>query len=1372
MDKDEELDELANHIPWYPDPVKDISNYNKLIYSKHEYRMHAATAPRQNKVYFNHQRLGQIHLGSQTPNRTLLVFKPPGLGKTCEVIGEAETRYEWLGQVLNTADADFLSKEMNKAVIVAQNNTSLVENFKSDIMDVCTSGSYVTEALQTKTYQTTSKRLAARTTSMQSYYEFETHGTLAGKLKKMSPEQIAKTYSFRPIIIDEVHAYKALTKKVIDDNGNIIEVGNKKLYDNTMKLIDNVYGCLIIIISATPIVNDIDEFPSIINFILEKKNRVDPQYFSSMTNTNDLALLKKNMTEYLLPRILGKVSRMKITQTVSKTVIRSNERGVKTLKVSNNKVWLNTISNDNTDYIDFTYLTNAYINAVNRDGDDSKFHLFKIYASNMIWPDGKADNDSFDKYLTASAETGSYKFTYSFMEDFRKQIRNSRTYVASRLRAEIAELKTRYEKEPSQEIKDDIDYKEEYANELEQRNRDQQPDENPDPENDSDLNIMLYTIESRYSPTYASAIRKIIGIERYNERTGLYEYIVESITNSVTSGKDNRECAYVFNYYKPGGIVPFGLFMELFGYELFPFGEVSLTSGNKIELQPRKRYALLFSSSDSGSTIKMSDTQIRRILEVANHPANKFGHYLKVIIGTSVTSQSINFKNIRQAHLTGRGWNEATNIQTEGRVDRPGNSHMAFDDSEPLVYFNFTDYETGKDSKTPVGTLLLESNPNPTQKYVKIFRHVSYFKDLNYKTSTGIENASIDLKMYDDAAIKELKIGIPLEIAERAAYDYKLNIQANETLKNVPLAFGDGPVVKEDYVTYNLFYARKELEYIKCRIRGLFKTHFQATLDYILDYCKESHRSTIIKALTEMVNDNERIIDRHGMLNYLRESGDTFFLQKQQRGLISRSENHLAYYSSHNFVRTTTNIPELYSKFEYENLQKVLAIINKKDVRDIDGIENLLNLLSNTSKQQLVEIVASRYKSLIAEKRIRPEIIDIVFNIMKRDVFFASTNGILIHTYFLRSRQENQSGGHQNKLTIPNGSKRELRFYSIKEGKWRNSDYAEDMMYIPLLNSTIIGQSVASVVSFEVYGTSVIQKDYHKFSTQDKQSIESSKRLTQKEVEAKNISSTEGQEAYNWHAPQLLWQLYSIVISLDVMVYLFPKQDIGYRSITPIVLVRLKEMKGGQFKIGEFEYDFYTDNSGGVLIVSNVENIDWTKVYSRHYVHYTKVYPEILGWIFEDEMAKLGSKQLSSDPLFYPTISSSRYQPMVPPLEEGSSEYTSIFELLPNGNREILADILGKGERTGYMKFIKDKRFTFASTGKIATSLNLLYKMLIEGKLIDGREDVIGYEIQHQKTKAIIKIGERFAVAMNFSKKDSVVLLFILFKLRDSIIYK
>jgi hypothetical protein len=71
---DPPTDSLGNHLPFLPDPATQ-PDYNAQIYAKHEYRVHATRNERQHPIFFNHQRLSQIHMSAHTRNRKLLLYK-------------------------------------------------------------------------------------------------------------------------------------------------------------------------------------------------------------------------------------------------------------------------------------------------------------------------------------------------------------------------------------------------------------------------------------------------------------------------------------------------------------------------------------------------------------------------------------------------------------------------------------------------------------------------------------------------------------------------------------------------------------------------------------------------------------------------------------------------------------------------------------------------------------------------------------------------------------------------------------------------------------------------------------------------------------------------------------------------------------------------------------------------------------------------------------------------------------------------------------------------------------------------------------------------------------------------------------------------
>jgi len=393
-----ENDKLSNHIPNYPD--QEDQNFNGKMNAKVEIQKNTQTniqyendgnnEANKKSIFRNHQKLQQVYLAPQTGNRYLLIWHDPGLGKTGTAIGIAESRHEWIDQIITSNDLA-LKLNTHKALIIAQNKMSLFDNFSKDIMTKFTAGAYVTEQHTKHKYENEAAKKGSETTSIKHSYELQTHLAFAKKLSKMSNQEISKTYSFRVIIIDEVHILKTVTKIVEDEHGNTFEgtigtgsrsKGTKFSHDQLMRLKENTYGCVIVILTGTPTVNIIQEFPSLINFITDKDNQVIPNGPGSFGEIidrygNDLNQLRLALQEYLIPKVTGRVSRMKLSDAQKKSIIRHND-GSALLKNTDKRLWLTRIDNNNLDEINYDYIQSAYKRALGLDEIGSSQQTIRV----------------------------------------------------------------------------------------------------------------------------------------------------------------------------------------------------------------------------------------------------------------------------------------------------------------------------------------------------------------------------------------------------------------------------------------------------------------------------------------------------------------------------------------------------------------------------------------------------------------------------------------------------------------------------------------------------------------------------------------------------------------------------------------------------------------------------------------------------------------------------------------------------------------------------------------------------------------------------------------------------------------------------------
>lgn len=120
---------------------------------------------------------------------------------------------------------------------------------------------------------------------------------------------------------------------------------------------------------------------------------------------------------------------------------------------------------------------------------------------------------------------------------------------------------------------------------------------------------------------------------------------------------------FVFSYYKKSGIIPLAIALEHMGYQRFTSGDTSVKSmlnGNDPRSRDFKQYCTL-----TGDTKDMQS-----IVDALKHPSNKHGKQIKVILGTSVTSEGLDLKNIREVHFLDPWFNFSRINQVVGRAIR------------------------------------------------------------------------------------------------------------------------------------------------------------------------------------------------------------------------------------------------------------------------------------------------------------------------------------------------------------------------------------------------------------------------------------------------------------------------------------------------------------------------------------------------------------------------------------------------------------------------------------------------------------------------------------------------------------------------------
>lgn len=225
-----------------------------------------------------HQVFLSHYLNPHSPIRNLLIAHGTGLGKTCSAVSIAEAH-------LNSK----LGAGRRKIIIIT--GASILSEFKKNLHSIlnvenwdnkrnqCVNGKYINYKLNDD-YKKKEKSVKAL---LNSYYEFYTYDKLVNLIQRMGEENITNRFSNSVIIVDEVHnmrEYEELDKKMggaeaelkdiaTEEGGGDDTLSNVKnqlrRYDTMVKILKLSKNNKLVLLSATPMIDDVEEIVSIIN---------------------------------------------------------------------------------------------------------------------------------------------------------------------------------------------------------------------------------------------------------------------------------------------------------------------------------------------------------------------------------------------------------------------------------------------------------------------------------------------------------------------------------------------------------------------------------------------------------------------------------------------------------------------------------------------------------------------------------------------------------------------------------------------------------------------------------------------------------------------------------------------------------------------------------------------------------------------------------------------------------------------------------------------------------------------------------------------------------------------------------------------------
>jgi superfamily II DNA or RNA helicase len=252
--------EIVDFLPIYP--LVNDENFYKEIFKKKELYMlrldETEEKPEEPGDLLRHQIFMSRFMSPYTPYTKLLAIHGLGSGKTCMAVAVAEH--------LKT-----VSINPRKCLVLVK-GPLIKENFKNELADRCTSGKYIP-----LDYTTTRLNSLIR-----EYYEINTFGTFVKTIKSHTDEVIKRNYADRLIIIDEAHNLHIQPEEKIKNKKEKVDI-----YKQLHRFLHLVGDARILLLTATPMINDSSEVASLMNLILPLDQQLDKKTFNETFLSED-----------------------------------------------------------------------------------------------------------------------------------------------------------------------------------------------------------------------------------------------------------------------------------------------------------------------------------------------------------------------------------------------------------------------------------------------------------------------------------------------------------------------------------------------------------------------------------------------------------------------------------------------------------------------------------------------------------------------------------------------------------------------------------------------------------------------------------------------------------------------------------------------------------------------------------------------------------------------------------------------------------------------------------------------------------------------------------------------------------------------------
>lgn len=393
--------------------------------------------------------------------------------------------------------------------------------------------------------------------------------------------------------------------------------------------------------------------------------------------------------------------------------------------------------------------------------------------------------------------------------------------------------------------------------------------------------------ENHISYSYRKQILDKHGPIFSQENIGKYSKKIKNIIDIV---KKSEGIVFIYSQYIKSGIIPLAFALEQAGYSKFnsepilsydkkhtplSYDGTRMTSKNKSSF--KKGNYIILSSSE-----KLSSNMIEE-LKISKMPENNRGQNIKIILGTSVASEGLDFKNIRMIHIMDP-WHHLNRLeQVVGRGIRYC-SHIELpkEDRNVMVYLHVTQNANNIEETTDISIYRYAEKKAINIGEIELILKKNSI-DCNLFNKPEDESGLITCNLPErnkDNNIEQVKIsGEDQPFSKICSYSSDCSYKCSSTIKN-----SDKEKEKNlDTLDISLF--KPVLYELTLLIKKFYEFRISYSIEEIIDKLKkmgvECINEVIYLAMKIMIteeNDNT-ILEINGNKGYINYIGDQYIFK-------------------------------------------------------------------------------------------------------------------------------------------------------------------------------------------------------------------------------------------------------------------------------------------------------------------------------------------------------------------------------------------------------------------------------------------------------------------------------------------------------------